>query len=57
MKDYRLSEIKTHDCNADWQVSEDDAKGYREENFLRGVKYELNLLDIEPRDNKEVRDD
>lgn len=53
MKDYRLSEIKNHDWNVDWEVSDDISKKHRECEFLRGLQHDLGIYDIvelEPRD-------
>lgn len=54
MKDYRLSEIKNHDWNENWDVSDDITKGHREYEFLRELQHDLGIYDIKPRDMIEL---
>lgn len=54
MKDYRLSEIKNHNWNELWDLSDDIAKRRIEFEFLRKAQYSLEHLDIEPRDMIEL---
>ena len=54
MKDYRLSEIKNHNFNELWALSDDIAKRRPEFEFLRKAQYSLEHLDIEPRDMIEL---
>lgn len=54
MKDYLLSEIKSHDWHENWEISDDITKGHREYNFLRELQRDLDIYDIEPRDMIEL---
>ena len=54
MKDYRLSEIKNHDRNKDWEVCDDELLSPLEIARLRDIHDDILYTNIEPRDMIEL---